>query len=117
MLLAWQPGPPLGERLAGVLQEQPLEGDHLHAGHGAAAAVRPQLHEELLRFVLREDAEGVAVCLACGEVDPQGAEAAGAELGEDARPLEEELHPVAREVAEEPGGAPGPGTSRRGPPR
>ena len=118
VLLAGQPRPPRGEGLARVLQEQPLDRDHLHAGDRAAAAVRPQLDEELSGRVLREDAEGVAGRLARVELDPQRAEAAGAELGQDARALEEQLDPVAREVAEEARGARGPGHEpRRGPPR
>ena len=108
VLLAGQPRAPRGEGLARVLQEQPLERDHLHAGDRAAASVGPELDEELPGSILREDAQGVAEPLARVELHLQGAEPAGTKLRQDARPLEEKLDPVAGEVAEEARGTGGP---------
>ncbi len=120
VLLAGEPRAPLGKGLPRVLQEQPLDGDDLHARDGAAAAVGAQLDEQLslARAVLRQDAQRVPgalarraprMCwLARGKLHAERAEPPGPELREDARPLEEQLDAVAREVAEEARGARGP---------
>ena len=64
--------------------------------------------------VLPDDAQRAAGHVAAVELDPQRPEALGPQLGQDAGPLEQQLDPVAREVAEEArGSARGPGMSAR----
>ena len=70
-------------------------------GHGAAAALGAHLDEQLARAVFAEDAQRLPVRVERVQLDAQRAEALGAELGEDAGPLEQQLDAVPREVAEE----------------
>jgi hypothetical protein len=94
VLLAGETGAPGRERLARVLQQQPLDRDRLHAGTALAAAHGTQLDEELAGAVLRQDAQRLPRLLARVELHAERAEAPCAQLGQDAGPLEEELDAV-----------------------
>ena len=92
---------PLGELLARVLQQQPLDLEHLAARDGARAPVHPQLDQQLAAVGAAEDLQRLAERVIELEVHDRRLEPARPELLQDPEALEQELDPDLREVLEE----------------
>ena len=101
VLLPGQRGAAAGERLARVLQEQPLHLEHFAPSDRAGAPVHPQLDQQLAAVGAAEDHQRLTEGVIELEVHNRRLEPAGPQLLQDPEAFEDELDPDLREVLEE----------------